>query len=80
MARWSKTIDIKQYLDPDRPAADVAKDIGAALGRSIAFRESGLMDALEALPKDATADELDELLVKVYDLADERRIWLGVRK
>ncbi len=76
MANWEERINLHAVLDAHRDDEDNAAVI-------VAFRAEVRKSRLLAnwayyLPDDATTEQIDAWLAKVYDAADERRVWCGM--
>lgn len=84
---WDAKANIKQFLDPDAEPSEVAANVARELRHAFARRLRAtsdnydcdldmLLDDLENFG-DATVEDFDETLDRIYDWADENRIWLG---
>lgn len=97
MAAWTKTINIKQYLNPrgepgagregDDDILTIAQNIAKELKEnSHVFGSlpdklvSATKEAIERVPDDKDYHELkfNKVLARIYDVADDERIWLGL--
>ncbi len=76
MPRWEESIDLHAVLDAHRDDADNAAIIVAF--RTEVRRSRLLANWADYLPDDATTEQIDAWLAKVYDAADERRVWCGM--
>lgn len=79
MTNWRRTINIKDIIDPDKPAQEVAKAIAAKLRRAIPKWEDDdqLSEALWGFDDAQTTEDVDSALTDLYNWADFELIWLG---
>ncbi len=84
MPNWKRTVDIKNLIDPSQPADVVALNIHNKLiktlnGSSPFGRFDMEFASILADFEDVETDEdCDAVLVRLYDWADENRVWLGL--
>lgn len=84
MAGWDYSVNIKQFLNPDKSVIEVATAVTQELKRlppglvnSIEFME--IMDVFEEAVELNDVEVFDAGLSDLYDWADEKRVWLGLK-
>lgn len=81
LRKWRYTVDLRQYLDDDADFRDVARKIAARIERSKQFERGSdyFADDLRTMAEDPRSreDDMEAILARIYDYADEHRIFLG---
>lgn len=78
MTNWVRTIKIKQYLDPDKPLAEVRDPIVATLKQDRAYQlDSEFEEITDELAEAPTVADFNEMLSRLYDWADWKAVWIG---
>lgn len=82
MRNWRKTVNIKQFLNrEDLSDAESGQRIVALLRQHREFTvddDGARLDDLEDAAKSGELDEFNFLLDEVYDIADQKSVWLGL--
>ena len=78
MSNWKRTVDIKGLIDPSQPVDIVADNIRIRLLEAFGSPDFELAEILIDFEDVGTVEECDEILVRLYDWADENRVWLGL--
>lgn len=89
MAAWTKTINIMQYLNREgdddiltiaQNITDELKNNSSKFGSLPDKLVSATKEAIERVPDDKDYHELkfNQVLGRIYDVADYERIWLGL--
>jgi hypothetical protein len=78
MTNWTRTIEIKQHLDPDKPLAEVRESIVVVLKADRAYRtDAEFEEIVDEMAEAPTVCHFDEMLSRLYDWADWNTIWIG---
>jgi hypothetical protein len=83
VTNWRRTINIKQYLDPDKPLPEVRDAIVAVLRNDRAYlsqRGGGdldFMDLVDEMAETQSVPDFDLCLSALYDWADNQLVWIG---
>ena len=78
MPNWKRTVDIKGLIDPSQTADVVALQIRGRLIDAFDVPDFELAEILIDFGGVDTVEECDVVLVRLYDWADENRVWLGL--
>lgn len=80
---WKKTIKIKCFLTESEDYVDVQEamnKVADILNEHIEFQQTSIIQKLRKIPKGddiiTPVDYANKLLGKVYDIADEEKIWI----
>jgi len=86
MTEWNHTVDIKKHLSRDTSDAacketgkNIAADLRMLAHRTTRYEETDLDFIIEDLDGVTDVLHLNEILVDLYDWADEEKVWLGTR-
>lgn len=81
---WLHSINIKQYLDPNKPLADVVAGVLREIDRlpedlrNSSLALENVRDIFEEAIDLNDTDVFDDGLSELYDWADDNRVWLGI--
>ncbi len=78
MTNWKRTVNIKEFIDPSQTADVVALQIRDRLIGVFGSPDQELADILVMFEKVETVEDCDAVLARLYDWADENRVWLGL--
>ncbi|KKN01038.1 hypothetical protein LCGC14_1131660 [marine sediment metagenome] len=79
MPRWTRTVNIKTFLDATQPAGVVAKRIRAKLVAAFSVPGFELGSIIGDFEDVQTIEECDDVLERLYDWADANDVWLGLK-
>ena len=79
MKRWTKTVNIKPFIDETQPADVVAERIRAKLVKAFPTPDLTLDIIITDLEEVQTVDDCDDILERLYDWADANDVWLGLK-
>lgn len=78
MPFWRRTLNIKQFLDPDKPLERVRDPMVSMLRLDGAYdANEDYAIAVDTLAEAETVEDFDEALASLYDWADHHRVWMG---
>ena len=80
MRRWTKTVNIKPFIDETQPADVVAERIRAKLVTAFPVPGFELGDIIADLEGVQAVEECDDVLERLYDWADANDVWLGLKQ
>ena len=78
MTNWTRIINIKQHLDPDKPLPEVRDAIVEALRNDRAYLDGfDFADIVDEMAEVENVPDLDACLSALYDWADNHLVWIG---
>ena len=79
--KWRKTVNIRPILDKDEDTDESAVNISRELAEFLSSQvsdEPGIQPIITALNKVRTQRGANKVVERLYDWADDHRIWLGI--